>query len=131
MYGALDISTSGLVAQRIRMDTYAGNIASAPMRGYKRRVPMLASGAGPGQLDKPGVHVAQILRDQSPGTMVSAPDSQYAIQSGPNKGMVEYSNVSVMEEMINAIEAARAYDANITMMNATRTMIDSAMRLIA
>ncbi|MCH8964926.1 MAG: flagellar basal body rod protein FlgC, partial [Planctomycetes bacterium] len=51
--------------------------------------------------------------------------------SGPNKGMVEYSNVSVMEEMINAIEAARAYDANITMMKATRTMIDSAMRLIA
>ncbi len=131
MYGALDISTSGLVAQRIRMDTYAGNIANAPTRGYKRRVPVLATGAGPGQLDKPGVHVAQILHDRTQGTMVSAPDSQYAIQSGPNKGMVEYSNVNVMEEMINAIEAARAYDANITMMNATRTMVDSAMRLIA
>ncbi len=131
MYGALDISTSGLVAQRIRMDTYAGNIANAPMRGYKRRVPVFATGASPDQLDKPGVHVAQILQDRSPGKLVSAPDSQYAIQSGPNKGMVESSNVSVMEEMINAIEAARAYDANITMMNATRTMIDSAMRLIA
>ncbi len=44
MYGALDISTSGLVAQRIRMDTYAGNIANAPMRGYKRRVPVFATG---------------------------------------------------------------------------------------
>ncbi len=131
MYGALDISTSGLVAQRIRMDTYAGNIANAPMRGYKRRVPVFATGAGPDQLDKPGVHVAQILRDPSPGTMVHAPNSPYAIQSGPNKGSVEFSNVNVMEEMINAIEAARAYDANITMMNATRTMIDSAMRLIA
>jgi flagellar basal-body rod protein FlgC len=113
------------------MDTYAGNIANAPMRGYKRRVPVFATGAGPDQLGKPGVHVAQILHDRSPGTMVHAPNSPHAIQSGPNKGMVEHSNVNVMTEMINAIEAARAYDANITMMNATRTMVDSAMRLIA
>ena len=131
MYGALDISTSGLVAQRIRMDTYAGNIANASTRGYKRRVPVFATGAGPDQLDKPGVHVAQILTDRTQGQLVHAPDSPYAIPSGPYKGMVEFSNVNVMEEMINAIEAARAYDANITMMNATRAMVDSAMRLIA
>lgn len=131
MYGALDISTSGLVAQRVRMDTYAGNIANASTRGYKRRVPVFATGAGPDQLDKPGVHVAQILTDRTQGKLIHAPNSRYAIQSGPNKGMVEFSNVNVMEEMINAIEAARAYDANITMMNATRAMVESAMRLIA
>ncbi len=131
MYGALDISTSGLVAQRIRMDTYAGNMANASTPGYKRRVPVIATGAGPDQLDKPGVHVAQILKDRTPGTLIDAPNSPYAIQSGPNKGKMELSNVEALGEMINAIEAARAYDANITMMNATRAMVDSAMRLIA
>ncbi len=131
MFGALDVSTSGLVAQRIRMDTYAGNIANADVRGYKRRVPTLSAGFAPDQLRKPGAHVSQVRVDTSPGHMKYEPTSPYAIQSGPNKGMVEMSNVSVMEEMINAIEAARAYDANITMMNATRAMAESAMRLIA
>ncbi len=131
MYGALDVSTSGLVAQRIRMDTYAGNIANAGVRGYKRRVPIFSAGAAADQLHKPGVHIAEIQVDTSPGHMKYEPTSPYAIQSGPNKGYVEMSNVSVMEEMINAIEAARAYDANITMMNATRAMAESALRLIA
>lgn len=131
MFGALDVSTSGLVAQRIRMDAYAGNIANAGVRGYQRRVPTLSTGFALDQLQKPGVHVSQVRVDTSPGHMKYEPSNPFAIQSGPNKGMVEMSNVSVMEEMINAMEAARAYDANITMMNATRAMAQSAMRLIA
>ena len=131
MYGALDVSSSGLVAQRIRMDIAAGNIANAGVRGYKRRVPIFATGFAPGMLQQPGVHVAEIQLDRSPGHMKYDPDSPYAMQSGPNKGSVEMSNVSVMEEMINAIEAARAYDANITMISATRAMADAALRLIA
>ncbi len=131
MYGALDVSSSGLVAQRIRMDISAGNIANASVRGYKRRVPIVATGFAPDMLQQPGVHVAEIKLDRTPGLMKHDPDSPYAIGSGPNKGSVEMSNVSVMEEMINAIEAARAYDANITMIGATRAMADAALRLIA
>ena len=131
MYGALDVSTSGLVAQRIGMDISAGNIANASGRGYKRRVPIFTTGMTPGRLHAPGVRVAKIQLDRTPGHMRYDPESPYAIQSGPNKGSVEMSNVSVMEELINAIEAARAYDANITMIGATRAMAESALRLIA
>ncbi len=131
MYGAHDVSTSGLVAQRIRMDISAGNLANDGVRGHKRRVPVFTTGIAPGMLQQPGVHVAEIQLDRSPGHMKYDPDSPYAIQSGPNKGSVEMSNVSVLEEMINAIEAARAYDANITMISATRAMADAALRLVA
>ncbi len=131
MYGTLDISTSALVTQRTRMDVYSGNIANASSVGYKRRVPIVAAGAGPNQLYKPGVHVAQIAVDNAPGLLVDNPSHPLAIQSGPNKGKVEMSNVSVMEDMINAMEAARAYDANITMISATRAMAESALRMIA
>ncbi len=131
MYGALEVSSSGLVAQRIRMDISAGNIANAGVRGYQRRVPIFMTGMTPDRLHAPGVHVAEIQLDRTPGHMRYDPESPYAIQRGPNKGSVEMSNVSVMEEMINAIEAARAYDANITMIGATRAMAESALRLIA
>ena len=61
---------------------------------------------------------------------------QAASQLDPNhplavNGYIEMPNVNEMHEMINAVAAARAYDANITMMNATRTMANAALQLIA
>jgi flagellar basal-body rod protein FlgC len=127
MFGIFDTSTSGLVAQRTRMDIAAGNIANAGVRGFKRRVPIFSVGPAPDELHKPGVHVAEIKLDPAPGHVRFDPGHPHA---NPD-GYVEMSNVSVMDEMINAIEAARAYDANITMINATKTMADAALRIIA
>lgn len=135
MFGSLDISVSGLVAQRIRMDTIMGNVANAQTTRrkdgvpgpYQRRMALFATGDGKGG---PGVHVDRIAED--PGSrMVLMPGHPHAIQTGPNKGYVEFPNVDYNTEMVNALMASRAYEANITAMEATKTMISSTMRLLA
>jgi len=44
---------------------------------------------------------------------------------------VEYPNVDLATEMVDAIEAARAYEANITAMDVTKSMISASLRLLA
>jgi len=136
MFGSLDISASGLVAQRTRLDTIMGNVANAQATRrtdgepgpYKRRMALFATGDGKGG---PGVHVERIEEDTGQGPMVLMPDHPHAIQSGPNKGYVEYPNVDYNTEMVNALLASRAYEANITAMEATKDMISSSLRLLA
>ena len=139
MFGVLDISTSGLVAQRTHLDVIAGNIAmkeavrnedgqSVP---YRRRVPLFAPGdptRGPGA---PGVHVSAIVEDPSPFGLRWEPGHPDAIQEGRDKGYVRVSNVNYHTEMVNAMVALRAYEANITVMETAKSMATSALRLIA
>ena len=135
MFGSLDISTSGLVAQRIRMDVIHGNIANAQATRrsdgqpgpYARRIAMFATGDGRGGA---GVHVDEVAEDPST-RMVYEPGHPDAIQSGPQEGFVSYPNIDYATEMVNAMMASRAYEANITAMQATKDMISSTLRLIA
>jgi len=136
MFGSLDISTSGLVAQRIRLDTIAGNIANAQATArangqpgpYKRRFAVFEAGNGQGQ---PGVHVKEVAEDPSPGRLVHEPWHPHAIQSGPRQGYVEYPNVDPTTEMVDAMLAARAYEANVAAIDVTKSMISSTLRLLA
>lgn len=136
MFGTLDVSTSALVAQRIRMDTIAGNVANAQTTQradgrpgpYQRRFAVFSAGDGKGG---PGVHVAKILEDRSPGRMVHDPDHPHAIQEGKWKGYVEYPNVEPITEMTNAMLASRAYEANVTVMDVSKRMVASSLRLLA
>ncbi len=133
MFGALDISTSGLVAQRTRMDTIAENMANqhstmdangnyAP---FRRRLAVFSPG-DPATGNDMGVHVREIMHDPAPFRKVHEPGHPHADE----QGYVEYPNVDPMMEMVNAIEATRAYEANITAAEATKAMIDSALRLL-
>lgn len=136
MFGSLDISTSALTAQRTRLDTIAGNIANAQatrradgVEGpYKRRYTVFASGDGKGGA---GVHVAEVREDASAGRLAYQPWHPDAIRSGEKQGYVEYPNVDPSTEMIDAMLASRAYEANIAAMDVTKTMISSSLRLLA
>ena len=134
MFGTLDISTSGLIAQRTRMDAIAANLANksslydakgnyAP---YRRRVPLLAAG-DPATGNTEGVHVSRIELDQSPFNRVYEPGNPNADKSG----YVNYPNVSPEIEMVDALEVSRAYEANIMAAEATKSMIQSSLRLLA
>jgi flagellar basal-body rod protein FlgC len=135
MFGSLDISTSGLVAQRVRLDTIAGNIANmqATARSdgapgpYKRRFTVFESGDGKGG---GGVHVREVREDSTPGQFVYEPSHPHAIQSGENAGCVEYPNVDPNIEMVDAMVAARAYEANVTAIGVTKNMLASTMRIL-
>ncbi|HOW17630.1 MAG TPA: flagellar basal body rod protein FlgC [Phycisphaerae bacterium] len=140
MFGSLDISTSALVAQRTRMDVIAGNIANAystqRLDGqpgpYKRRFAVFAAGNPAGASPSaPGVHVEAVEEDPAPGRLVYDPQHPDAIRTGPRAGYVEYPNVDLATEMVDAIEAARAYEANITAMDVTKSMISASLRLLA
>lgn len=134
MFDALDIPASALLAQRTRMDTIAGNIASADVSGnektgklpYQRRFVVLAAGASPDS-GKPGVHIQQVGLDPSPFRKVHDPGHPDADADG----YVQYPNVEPAIEMVNMIEASRAYEANITMLETLKTMINSTLRLLA
>ena len=134
MYGALDISTSGMIAQRTRLNIIAANIANArtilnadgEYDPYHRRFAVLATGDGESGSAE-GVHVQSIEIDQSQLAMRYEPDSPYADADG----YVGYPNVNSVVEQMNAMEALRSYEANIAAVEATKSMISTALHLIA
>ncbi len=133
MFGALDISTSGLVAQRIHLDTIAGNIANAQTTRrvdgqagpYLRRVALLGAGDGRGGR---GVHVEKVVEDtQGQPRQVKDPGHPDADANG----IVLYPNVDMSTEMINAMVALRAYEANLTAVDATKSILTGTLRILA
>ena len=137
MYGALDISTSALTAQRVRLDVIAGNIASkeAVTRDaagnsvpYRRRAVLFEAQRSDGG---PGVRVAKIVEDPTPFALRWAPEHPDAIQEGEKKGYLRVSNVNYHTEMVNAMTAVRAYEANVTVLEAAKAMAATTLRLIA
>jgi len=134
MYGALDVSTSGLMAQKSRVTVASVNIAKQNAilndRGeyepFRRRMVVLGSGTEDNP-DAAGVHVREILIDQSELRKKYEPESPYADEAG----YVGYPNVESIVEQVNAMEAARSYEANIAAIEATKSMMSVALELLA
>ena len=133
MFEALDIGASGLTAQRTRLDVIAANMAnvstthdaSGKPNPYRRRFAVLSSGSAEDH-SKPGVHVESVQQDQAPFLRKYDPTNQDA---GPD-GYVQLPNVDPTVEFVNAIEASRAYEANVSMMEVTKSMINASLRLL-
>jgi flagellar basal-body rod protein FlgC len=138
MYGALDISTSGMIAQRTRMTAISANIANKNAvypdgTPYRARHVMFAPGdpsAHSAEGKGWGVHVQQVQIDQSPFNFHYDPGNPRALKQGPKAGYVLDSNVDPITEQINAMEAGRAYEANAVAAEATKAMIGQALRLL-
>jgi flagellar basal-body rod protein FlgC len=137
MYGALDISTSGLIAQRTRLESISANIANQEtiMDGAGRNVPFARRMVffAPGdptskslEARKMGVHVAAIGQDKS-----FSPRWEPENQLADKDGYVKYPDINPTFEMINYMEASRAYEANLVAAEATKTMMAQALRLLA
>ncbi len=139
MYGALEVSTSALVAHRTNLDVIAGNIAMREVRRneagesvpYRRRVALFAAGRADGADGAPGVRVTSVVEDSSPFGLRWDPKDPDAIKSGEEAGYVRVSNVDYHTEMVNAMVAARAYEANLSVMEMSKSMGRATLRLIA
>jgi flagellar basal-body rod protein FlgC len=134
---AIKSSASGLSAERLRMDVISSNIANAQStrtaKGgpYRRQVVLLAPQKEQDnfqnilqntlrkQAPYSGVKVAAIVEDQAPLKRVYDPTHPDAGEDG----YVEYPNVDVMKEMVELITASRSYEANATVLNATKSML--------
>lgn len=138
VFSAIDISASGLSAERTRMNTIASNLANAQTTRtaaggpYKRVDPVFEAIAldkmhalSPSERSVSQVHVSRIVQDQRPGHMVYSPGHPDANKDG----YLEYPNVNIVEEMVNMISASRAYEAGISSVEATQKMANSALEL--
>ena len=147
MFDALNVSATGLTAERLRMDVTAENLANAQTtRGadgqpYRRKEVVLAEvqsggfgaqlakavGAGSASGSQPGgVEVAGITQDQTPGKLVYDPGHPDADANG----YVQMPNVDPVAEMVDLISASRAYEANVTAMNAAKQMFSKTLDLL-
>ena len=132
MFDALDTSTSGLVAQRIRLNTIAMNIANAdavesPDGGpYKRRSVVFSTGKNTNDRTGDGVHVSAINKEDV-FRMEYNPQHPYANE----QGYVKLPGIDHLTEMVNGMEASRAYEANLTVIELSKAMLNSSLRLLA
>lgn len=137
MYGALELSTSGLIAQRTRLEAITTNIlnkdtildSSGRNDPFKRRVVHFAAGDPSGATPESrglGVHVASI-EEVDAFTLKHEPGSRYADADG----YVKYPDINTTFETLNAYEAQRAYEANLVVAEATKAIVGQALRLIA
>lgn len=140
---SLDISSSALTAQRMRMDVISENLANinttrdANGEPYRRRyTTMGAKGSFTGYLSeamsgdtsttsKGGVRVVSIQEDNSPFTLDYNPDHPDADENG----YVQMPNVDLLKEMVDMMSATRTYEANITAINATKNMAMQALNI--
>lgn len=133
---ALQISGSGLSAQRTRVDVAASNLANAEStRGpdglpYRRRDPVLGeANPNPGAsfdaslAESSGVEVKQIVEDPTPGKKVYAPGHPDADQDG----FVVFPNVNPVHETVNLLSASRGYEANASAVDTLKSMAQRAL----
>ena len=127
MIGTLDITRSAR-SLSARLDVIAGNIANANVTQSRRQPYRALRHLYERRRPRPGVHVdsiEQILR-----TKPRSAESD-AIPSGPLAGYVQLPNVNITMEYVDALEASRAYEANVAMLNVTKSMLQQAIRLFA
>lgn len=148
MFSSINTAATGLTAQRLRQDVIADNIANANTTRtseggpYRRsRVVMRPRVDGPywrspfvpRPLDEgvgQGVRVTSVEKDMDAELrLVYDPTHPDAIQSGPRAGYVEYPNVTIVSEMVDLIDASRAYEANVAVVNGARTMFQRALEI--
>ena len=138
VFSALEVSASGLSAERIRMNTTASNLANArttrtAQGGPFHRLDPVFEAVGLDRLrGLPSmqrgvslVRVSKIQEDQRPGTLVYDPSHPDA----NGQGYVTYPNVNAVEEMVNMITATRAYEAGVTSINSIKQMARSALEI--
>lgn len=142
MFGSFDISSSGMTAQRIRMDIISDNIANVNTTRtedggtYRRKLPvfqekdvssfreLLNVKLGKSSSDE-GVKVTSITEDTSPFKMIYNPGHPDANE----EGYVTMPNVDITSEMVDMISASRAYEANVTVLNTSKNMAMKALEI--
>jgi flagellar basal-body rod protein FlgC len=141
LFGGLEISASALTAERLRMEVVAENLANAQTtRGadgqpYRRKEVVLQERAGSfgaslsAAMNKGsgrGVEVAGIAEDQTPLKRIYDPGHPDA----DAEGYVSMPNVDTVTEMVDLIGAQRAYEANVTAMQAAKQMFARTLELL-
>lgn len=147
IFHSINTTSSALTAQRLRMDVVSSNMANVDTtRGkfvdgqwqpYRRKMVVTQENGGnfssflktavannSNSLGN-GVKVTKIAEDETPFKLVYNPDHPDA----NDEGYVQLPNVDPLKEMVDLISATRSYEANVTVLNATKGMLMKALEI--
>lgn len=139
MLRALDISTSGLVAQRVRLNAISGNLANmsslrneqGQVQPYQERFVVLQPDEAVQSADGAvGVRVSEVRTETVEPKYRYQPGHPLAIREGKWKGYVAYPNMDLMTQFVDALIATRAYEANLGVMEVTKNLGEQSMRIL-
>ena len=143
LFGVLDINSSALTAERERAEVVASNLANAettstPGGGaYKKQLVVFGTeppGQGKfaltmsrfGDLHARGVEVEKVVQDPSPAVRRYEPGHPDADADG----YVSFPDINPVEEMVNLMGAAQAYQLNVSAVQATKAMISETLQIL-
>ncbi len=136
MFNSFDISTSGLVAQRMRLNAISSNLANmsttrdefGQAQPYRPRHVIFQTDT---DVSTPsggvGVKIGSVEMSTKPPLMKYQPGHPDA----DTEGYVRYPNVDMTTEMVDAMQATRAYEANIGVIEITKDFGQQSLRIIA
>lgn len=141
IFNSINVSASALTAEKTRIDIIAKNMAnvnttrSTGGMPYRRQMPVFQENKGKpfsnylskysNKVNGEGVKISKIVEDDSPFKLAYEPGHPDADENG----YVKMPNVDVIKEMVDLISAQRSYDANITAMNASKSMLMKALEI--
>jgi flagellar basal-body rod protein FlgC len=136
MFSSLDVSTSALVAQRARLNAISSNIANMSTTRNERGEaepyqPRYVTFQTDTNVTTPGggagVRVGSVEFSSEPPKLKYEPGHPDADE----RGFVHYPAVDMTTEFVDALEATRAYEANIGVIEVTKNMSEQTLRIIA
>ena len=140
---AIDISANGLYAQKKKMEVISQNIANADTlvtengEPYRKKRAVITENDNVNQFNKVLDNFSQPLKGEGVKVDVTTPlEEPFKLLYDPDhplaneNGYVRMPNVDTTEEMIEMLSATRAYEANATVMDATKSMFQKAMEIM-
>lgn len=146
MFSSINIASTGLTAQRLRLDVISNNIANADSTrtteggAFRRSRVIFRPKQAKSYWKSPflpkalehnkgeGVRVVSVEKDMdSPTRKVWDPEHPDAVKTGRWKGYVEFPNVNPVNEMVDMISASRSYEANVAVINGAKSMFSRAL----
>lgn len=131
-FSSMQISATGLAAERLRMDTITSNMANASTTRsadgsgpYVRKIAVFQE-ALDAKKEMAGVKAVKIEKDNSPLRKVYDPTHPDADKT---TGYVTMPNVNVLNEMADMMVATRSYEANVDTFNALKSMFSKALEI--
>lgn len=140
-FDALQVSSTGLTAQRLRMNLISSNLANVnttrtPEGGpYQRKQVVLESAPVASEFERimndemdtkvAQVNIVGVAQDTRPPVVKFDPNHPDA----DDKGYVSFPNINVIEEMVEMMTAARSYEANVTAITTVKTMANKALEI--
>ena len=134
LFNVMQISSTGMEAENVRLNTTASNIANANSvsssydETYRARHPVFATPLQDAMRDQSkgaGVQVKGIVESDAPLQVEYSPNNPMADENG----YIYKPNVNIVEEMANMMSASKAYETNVQVADTTKRIFRRVLQL--